>query len=86
MEYHASSRWNVQASFLLSRGEGYHAYDNVQAQALVSYVHPMRRSLGTESQVTYPSRFSFGVQEQTFYDFNGQTRNTILPVIRFTLF
>ena len=89
VEYHASSRWNVQASFLLSRGEGYHAYDNVQAQALVSYVHPVRRGLdtgGAESQVAYPSRFSFGLQEQTFYDFNGQARNTILPVIRFTLF
>ncbi len=89
VEYHASSRWNVQGSFLLSRGEGYHAYDNVQAQCLVSYVRPMRRGLdtgGAESQVSYPSRFSFGVQEQTFYDFNGQARNTILPVIRFTLF
>jgi tetratricopeptide (TPR) repeat protein len=89
VEYRASSRWNMNASFLLSRGEGYHAYDNVQASFLISYVHPVRRSLedGTaETQVTYPSRFSFGLQEQTFYDFNGQSKNTILPIVRFTLF
>lgn len=88
-EYRASPRWNVNASFLLSRGEGFHAYDNVQGEFLVSYVHPVRRSLedGTaQTKVSYPSRFSFGVQEQTFYDFNGQIRNTILPVVRFTLF
>jgi hypothetical protein len=89
VEYRASPRWNVQGSFVLSRGEGFHAYDNAQGEVLFSYVHAMRRTLETgttNSQVSYPSRFSFGVQQQTFYDFNGQTRNTILPVIRFTLF
>jgi tetratricopeptide (TPR) repeat protein len=89
VEYRASPRWNVQGSFVLSRGEGFHAYDNAQGEVLVSYVHAMRRTLETgttDSQVSYPSRFSFGLQQQTFYDFNGQTRNTILPIIRFTLF
>jgi hypothetical protein len=36
--------------------------------------------------VNYPLRISFGIQQQTFYDFNGRNRNTILPVIRFSLF
>ncbi|HKS72475.1 MAG TPA: tetratricopeptide repeat protein [Terriglobales bacterium] len=89
VEYRAGSHWNIQGSFILSRGEGFHAYDNAQSEFTVSYVHPMRRNLdsGTsESQVSYPSRFSFGVKQQTFYDFNGQSKTTVLPIVRFTLF
>ncbi len=31
-EVRANPRWNVQGSFLLSRGEGYHEYDNAQSE------------------------------------------------------
>jgi hypothetical protein len=32
-------------------------------------------------------RFSFGLQQQTFYDFPGSAnRNTLLPIVHFTLF
>ena len=34
----------------------------------------------------YPFRFSLGVQQQTFYSFAGGSKNTILPVVHFTLF
>jgi len=30
-EFRANPRWDVQGSFLLSRGEGFHQYDNAQA-------------------------------------------------------
>jgi tetratricopeptide (TPR) repeat protein len=89
VDFRASSRWDVQASFLLSRGEGYHVYDNTQSEVLVSYVHPVRRSLEDGSgrtEVNYPFRFAVGVQQQSFYNFNGQNQRTILPIVRFTLF
>jgi tetratricopeptide (TPR) repeat protein len=87
-EFRASPRWNVQGSFILSRGEGYHAYDNAHSQLLISYMRPMRRKLadGTEASVSYPARFSFGIEQQTFYNFTGQSATTILPVVHFTLF
>jgi len=88
-EIRATPRWSVQGSFLLSRGAGYHAYDNAQSELLVSYTRPLHGSLregGGEVPVAYPMRFSFGVQQQTFYNFPGTSRTTVLPVVHFTLF
>jgi len=74
---------------VLSRGLGYHEYDNAQSEFLVSYVRPVQGSLNDGSAdvpVSYPIRLSFGVQQQTFYDFAGSSRTTLLPVVRFSLF
>ena len=88
-DFRANPRWSVEGSFVLSRGAGYHAYDNAQSEVLVSYVRPLRSSLKDgdgEVFVSYPMRFSFGLQQQTFYDFPGSSRTTVLPVVHFTLF
>ncbi len=88
-EYRPNPRWQVTGSFTLSRGEGFHTYDNAQSEVMVSYLRPVRRNFDDGSgpvQVAYPSRFSFGVEQQTFYNFGGQSRTTLLPVIRFNLF
>jgi hypothetical protein len=88
-EYRPTPRWTIQGSFVLSRGEGFHDYDNAQSEILVSYVRPVRGGLEDGNgpvEVAYPNRFSFGVQQQTFYNFAGQNRTAILPVVRFTLF
>ena len=58
-------------------------------QFLVTYVRQVERSLHDgvgDVPVSYPMSFSFGMQQQTFYDFNGTGRNTFLPVIRLTIF
>jgi tetratricopeptide (TPR) repeat protein len=88
-EFHANPRWDVQGSFLLSRGLGFHDYDNAQSEFLVSYVRPLRRTFkdGSGSEpVAFPFRLSFGVQQQTFYNFAGSTRSKVLPVVHFNLF
>jgi hypothetical protein len=86
--YLATRHWSAEGSFILSRGQGFHAYDNVQDQFLVSYVRGMHRSVndGLGTEATYPLRFSFGIQTQTFYDFPGHSRTDVLPVIRLNLF
>jgi hypothetical protein len=79
----------VQGSAVFSRGAGFHAYDNIQSQFLVSYVRPLRGRVkdgSTETSVSFPLRFSIGVQQQTFYNFPGASRNTVLPVVHLTLF
>ena len=88
-EFHANPRWSVQGSFVLSRGEGYHNYDNAQSEFLVSYVRTVHGGVKDgmgQVPVNYPMRFSFGVQQQSFYDFPGSSRTTVLPVVHFTLF
>ncbi len=88
-DFRANSSWTVQGSFVLSRGAGYHAYDNAQSEFLVTYTRGLRRNIRDgigEVPVSYPMRFSLGVQQQTFYDFPGSSRSTVLPVVHFTLF
>ena len=88
-DFRATPRWSVQGSVVVSRGSGFHAYDNVQSQFLVSYVRPLRGSVRDgmgETPVSFPLRFSLGVEQQTFYDFPGSSRSTVLPVVHITLF
>ncbi|MCU1300796.1 MAG: Tetratricopeptide repeat protein [Candidatus Sulfotelmatobacter sp.] len=89
-EFRASPRWNFQGSFLLSRGMSFHQYDNAQSEFLVSYTRAMHGSVRDDAggvPVAHPLRFSFGVQQQTFYDFGGTAQKTIiLPVVHFSLF
>jgi tetratricopeptide (TPR) repeat protein len=88
----ATRHWNVQGSFVLSRGMGYHFYDNAQSEVLVSYTRGWRGSVKDgeiDVPVSFPMRFSVGVQQQTFYNFPGSAnvnRSTILPVVHLTLF
>jgi hypothetical protein len=84
-----NQRWSISAGGLWSRGEGFHSYDSVDSRFLISYVHETRarRTDGVESaSVSYPMRFSFGFQQQTFYDFPGHQHTSILPVVSLTLF
>ena len=84
-----NEHWAISASGAWSHGEAFHAYDTVDAGVLVSYVRQMRanRRDGVESaSISYPMRFSFGVQQQTFYDFPGHSHVAVVPVVRFTLF
>ncbi|MGA3091347.1 MAG: tetratricopeptide repeat protein [Terriglobales bacterium] len=88
-EYHRSAQWSVESSFALSRGQGFHTYNNTQTGFLVSYVKPLRGSLrdgGQDVAVSYPLRFSFGFQQQMFYNFSGHASAALLPVVRLSLF
>jgi hypothetical protein len=84
-----ASHWAVHADGTWSKGEGFSAYNNISNEVVVSYTRGLQRPLNDdlgEVSVNYPLRISFGLQQQTFYDFNGQNRNTFLPVIHLNLF
>jgi hypothetical protein len=85
-EFRANPRWNIQGSFLLSRGEGFHEYDNAQSEFSVAYTRAGRATSGDMPSIAHPFRLSFGVQQQTFYSFAGGAKSSILPVIHLTLF
>jgi hypothetical protein len=88
-EYEIRKNWNIEGSFASSRGMGIHNYDNVQSGLLISYVKPLRRLLNDGSgtlPVQYPLRFSFGFQQEEFYNFTGRGQTMIRPIVRLTLF
>lgn len=81
--------WSLSASAAWSSGRSFHAYDSVTSGFLISYVraHQFQRSDGEgTASVAYPIRFSFGLEQQTFYDFPGNSHTSVLPVVRFTFF
>jgi len=83
------SRWAVHAEGTWSKGQGFSLYNNVSNEVSVSYTKGLERQLEDgvgEVPVTYPLRISLGIQQQSFYDFNGKNRNTFLPVIHLNLF
>jgi tetratricopeptide (TPR) repeat protein len=88
-EWNFSRRWTANGEFSYSRGEGFHDYDNVQSSVFISYMKPFRRSVSDQYgpvPVEYPIRFSFGVQNATYFSFVGGSRMILRPVIRLTLF
>jgi tetratricopeptide (TPR) repeat protein len=91
VHYRVNNQWTVDANFALSRGQGFHTYDNAQAGFMVSYVRRLRRSVDDglgQVPVDYPLRLSFGLQQDTFYNFTGagQSNKMFRPVIRLTIF
>lgn len=83
------SHWAVHANGQWSRGQGYHFYDNFNNEVTVSYTRTMQRPVTDgmgEVPVNYPLRFSFGISQQTFYNFTGSSRESFVPVIRINLF
>lgn len=89
LNFKPNDRWSIDATGTWSQGKAFHAYDNFNNGILLSYMHPLRGSVndGTESlPVAFPLRFSFGVEQQTFYDFPGHARTSIVPVLKLTLF
>ena len=89
LDIRPNQRWTVSASGLWSQGKGFHSYDSITNGILVSYMRPWHGTVddGTGSvPVSYPLRFSFGIEQQTFYDFPGHGRTSIVPVVKLTLF
>jgi hypothetical protein len=89
IDYMVNARWSVQCSGAWWRGDGYHAYDNVNNEIVVSYVRPLQRPVNDgmgEVPVTYPLRFSFGLQQQAFYHFSGNHSSAFLPIVRLSFF
>lgn len=89
-EYQPNEHWSVDASVDLTRGEGFHLYDNMQSGFLISYMRPLRRSVNDSAgslAVDYPLRFSVGLQQQSFYGYTGTGSTTALrPVVKISIF
>ena len=91
LDYKINDHWKAEGAFDFSRGEGFHLYDNTQGGFLITYMKPLRRSMDDGAggiAVDYPLRISFGLQQQSFFNFTGSNVKTssFRPVIRLSLF
>jgi tetratricopeptide (TPR) repeat protein len=77
-----NTHWRLFASGAWSSGRSFHAYDNVSSSVLLSYTHQRGwgGSLGSETTaLAYPVRLSFGLGQQSFYDFPGHSHTQVVP-------
>jgi tetratricopeptide (TPR) repeat protein len=82
-----TQHWTLSASGAWSSGRSFHAYDSVTSSFLLSYTRErgFGKALSTETaSLAYPLRFSFGLQQQSFYDFPGQGRTQVVPAAQVT--
>ncbi|HLQ51210.1 MAG TPA: tetratricopeptide repeat protein [Terriglobales bacterium] len=89
IEFKPTPRWSFNAEVASARGQGFHSYDNVQGEFLISYSKPVHRNMndGTgEIPIDYPLRFSVGIEQQKFFNFAGRGQTFFRPVVRLTLF
>ncbi|PYX89266.1 MAG: hypothetical protein DMG67_15490 [Acidobacteria bacterium] len=89
IEFKPTPRWSFNAEVASARGQGFHSYDNVQGEFLISYSKPVHRNVndGTgEISIDYPLRFSVGIEQQKFFNFAGRGQTFFRPVVRLTLF
>jgi tetratricopeptide (TPR) repeat protein len=87
VEARVNQHWMLSASGAWSSGRGFHAYDNVTSSAMLSYTRERGWGRSTDSEtasLTHPMKFSFGLDQQTFYDFPGQGHTQVVPAAQFT--
>lgn len=81
--------WRVEGNVAYSRNMSFHAYDAVQSGFNVSYALPFHRTYRDEQgevQLSYPIRFSAGLQQENFFNFNGGNNQQFRPYIGLTIF
>lgn len=89
--YKPRTNWEVDGKFYMSRGMGFHLYDNMDSGLMVSYTHGFRRDVQDgmgRVPVDFPIKVSFGFEQDNFYNFTGGTGNSTMfrPVIRLNIF
>ncbi len=89
VDFSPTRNWSLQTSVAYSRNMGFHAYDAVQSGFAVSYAIPISRKFednGHELPVSYPIRFSAGMQQESFFNFTGPGTQQLRPFFQITIF
>jgi tetratricopeptide (TPR) repeat protein len=84
-----TKNWRIEGNVAYSRNSSFHVYDAVQSGFAISYAVPLHRTYkegGSEVQVSYPIRFSAGMQQQDFFNFGGPASQQFRPYFQITIF
>ncbi len=89
VDFAATRNWRVQVTSAYNSTRGFHIYDAIQNGVAVSYAMPFRRAYKDESgevPLQYPIRFSAGLQQESFYNFQGPHKQQLRPYFSISLF
>jgi tetratricopeptide (TPR) repeat protein len=91
LHYLVNPSWSVDGQFAYERTTAFPDYDNMYTGFFISYVRPFHRSFNGDAgevKLTYPLRFSVGLQAQQFPSFTGADKSgsLIRPVVRLSIF
>jgi len=81
--------WDLQFSGAFSNTRSFHVYDSIQSGFSVSYARPFGRKFNNDSQslvLKYPIRFTAGVMDETFPNFEGARNQQLKPYVQITVF
>lgn len=90
VDFTPKKNWDIQVSSSYSSTRSFHTYDAIQDGFSVSYARPFRRRMtdaGGPVTYSYPLRFSAGMQQETFFNFNGNgNKQQLRPYFGITIF
>jgi tetratricopeptide (TPR) repeat protein len=89
IDFSPKRNWEIQAASAYSSTRGFHVYDATQNGIAVSYAKPFRRKFSDDLgpvALKYPIRFSAGIQQETFMNFNAAHNEQFRPYIEISLF
>ena len=81
--------WDLQIQSAYSSTRSFHVYDAIQNGFSLSYAKPVHRKFHDDSGAVvleYPIRFSAGIQEETFFNFNGGHNQQYRPYVSISFF
>lgn len=89
IDYAPARDWDVKFSSAYSNTRGFHVYDATQNGFSVSYAWPFQHMFHDHSEpvrLAYPIRFSAGVQDEDFFNFNGAQNQQLRPYFEISIF
>ena len=89
VDFIPARNWDVNFSSSYSNTRGFHVYDATQNGLSVSYSRPFRHIFRENSgplTIQYPIRFSAGIEEQSFFNFNGNQDQQFRPYVEISIF
>ncbi|MBW4038482.1 MAG: tetratricopeptide repeat protein [Acidobacteria bacterium] len=92
IDFSPNASWDFQATSSYESTRSFHVYDMLQNGFAVSYTHPIHRDFDDTSGKTrlkYPLKFSAGLQEETFINFQSTQKypnQKFIPYVSITIF
>jgi tetratricopeptide (TPR) repeat protein len=89
IDFAPNHRWDIQASTSYENTRGFHIYDMTQNGIALSYTRPLERTFNDSTgkiRLKYPIKFSGGIREETFTNFNHGPAQQFRPYVSITIF
>lgn len=89
IDFSPKRNWDIQVASAYSNNRAFHVYDALQNGFSISYAKPFHRKFNGELgpvDLKYPIRFSAGVQQESFMNFDGTHSQQFRPYVEISIF